>query len=126
MHALWEGQLAAVAALRPAISVLAAAVTASASRLRGGGRLAYAGAGTSGRIGVQDGAELGPTFDWPPERLLFLMAGGEAALIRAAEGAEDRAATSALVESLMGRKPELRFQFIQEHARTLEEQELDV
>ena len=56
-----------------------------------GGRLAYAGAGTSGRIGVQDGAELGPTFDWPPDRLLFLMAGGEAALIRAAENAEDRA-----------------------------------
>jgi N-acetylmuramic acid 6-phosphate etherase len=95
LHALWEGQLAAVAALRPAISVLAAAVTASASRLRGGGRLAYAGAGTSGRIGVQDGAELGPTFDWPPERLLFLMAGGEAALIRAAEGAEDRADAAA-------------------------------
>lgn len=65
-------------------------MVAAADRLRGGGRLAYAGAGTSGRIGVQDGAELGPTFDWPSERLLFLMAGGEAALIRATEGAEDR------------------------------------
>ena len=95
MHALWEGQLAAVAALRPALPALAAAVTAAASRLRGGGRIAYAGAGTSGRIGVQDGAELGPTFDWPPERLLFLIAGGEAALIRAAEGAEDRADAAA-------------------------------
>ena len=39
---------------------------------------------------------------------------------------EERAATSALVESLMGRKPELRFQFIQEHARLVETQELDV
>jgi len=75
---------------------LAAAVKAASGRLRAGGRLAYAGAGTSGRIGVQDGAELGPTFDWPAERLLFLMAGGEAALIRSAEGAEDRADTAEL------------------------------
>ncbi len=75
---MWEGQLAAVAALSPSLASLAAAVAAAADRLRAGGRLAYAGAGTSGRIGVQDGAELGPTFDWPPERLLFLMAGGEA------------------------------------------------
>jgi N-acetylmuramic acid 6-phosphate etherase len=91
LAALWEGQLAAVAALLPALPALAAAVIAASDRLRGGGRLAYAGAGTSGRIGVQDGAELGPTFDWPAERVLFLMAGGEAALIRATEGAEDRA-----------------------------------
>jgi topoisomerase-4 subunit B len=47
-------------------------------------------------------------------------------LLKVVASPEDRAATSALVESLMGRKPELRFQFIQEHARTLEEQELDV
>jgi len=91
MQALWEGQLAAVAALQPALPALTAAASAAAARLHGGGRLAYAGAGTSGRIGVQDGAELGPTFDWPPERLVFLMAGGEPALIRAVENAEDRA-----------------------------------
>jgi N-acetylmuramic acid 6-phosphate etherase len=90
MQALWEGQLAAVAALQPALAPLAAACSAAADRLRRGGRLAYAGAGTSGRIGVQDGAELGPTFDWPADRLVFLMAGGEKALIRAAENAEDR------------------------------------
>ena len=91
LHALWEGQLAAVAALQPALPVLAAAAEAAADRLRNGGRLAYAGAGTSGRIGVQDGAELPPTFDWPLDRLVFLMAGGEPALIRAAENVEDRA-----------------------------------
>ncbi len=91
LQALWEGQLAAVAALQPALPALAAAVSAAADRLRGGGRLAYAGAGTSGRIGVQDGAELPPTFDWPLERLVFLIAGGESALIRAAENVEDRA-----------------------------------
>ena len=90
LQALWEGQLAAVAALQPALPALARAITAAADRLRREGRLAYAGAGTSGRIGVQDGAELGPTFDWPSDRLVFLMAGGEAALIRAAENAEDR------------------------------------
>jgi len=90
MQALWEGQLAAVAAVQPALPALAEATTAAARRLRRGGRLAYAGAGTSGRIGVQDGAELGPTFDWPTDRLVFLMAGGEQALVRAAENAEDR------------------------------------
>ncbi len=91
MHALWEGQLAAVSAVQAALPALALAAEAAAARLRGSGRLAYAGAGTSGRIGVQDGAELAPTFDWPAERLVLLMAGGEAALIRAVENAEDRA-----------------------------------
>lgn len=91
LAALWEGQLAAVAALGPALPALARAVEAAAARLAEGGRLAYAGAGTSGRIAVQDGAELAPTFDWPAERLALLMAGGPEALLRAAEGAEDRA-----------------------------------
>jgi N-acetylmuramic acid 6-phosphate etherase len=89
LAALWEGQLAAVAALGPALPALARAVEAAA-RLAQGGRLAYAGAGTSGRIAVQDGAELAPTFDWPGERLVLLMAGGAEALVRAVENAEDR------------------------------------
>jgi N-acetylmuramic acid 6-phosphate etherase len=59
------------------------------TRLRAGGRLIYAGAGTSGRLAMQDGAELIPTFNWPADRLLLLMAGGKDALLRAAEGAED-------------------------------------
>jgi len=59
------------------------------ARLRDGGRLIYVGAGTSGRLAVQDGAELVPTFNWPPQRLLMLMAGGKDALLRSAEGAED-------------------------------------
>lgn len=90
LDALLEGQLAAVAAVRPALPALAAAANAAAVRLRDGGRLAYAGAGTSGRIGVQDGAELAPTFNWPRDRLVFLLAGGEAALTQAIENAEDR------------------------------------
>jgi N-acetylmuramic acid 6-phosphate etherase len=51
--------------------------------------LIYAGAGTSGRLAVQDGAELIPTFSWPRERLLLLMAGGMDALLKSIEGAED-------------------------------------
>jgi N-acetylmuramic acid 6-phosphate etherase len=58
-------------------------------RVRFRGRLVYAGAGTSGRLAVQDGAELMPTFSWPEERLVLLMAGGHDALLRSIEGAED-------------------------------------
>ena len=83
--AMYEGQLAAVAAVRPALPAIAAAADAAAAALRRGGRLAYAGAGTSGRIAVQDGAELPPTFDWPVDRLVFAMAGGPGALLRSAE-----------------------------------------
>ncbi len=53
------------------------------------GRLIYAGAGTSARIGVQDGVELFPTFNWPKERLDFIIAGGINALLTAIENAED-------------------------------------
>jgi N-acetylmuramic acid 6-phosphate etherase len=81
--------MAAVAAVRAALPAIAAAASAASARLREGGRLAYAGAGTSGRIGVQDGAELPPTFDWPEDRLVLLMAGGVAAFTRSIEGAED-------------------------------------
>ncbi len=89
-NALWEGQMAAVAAVRPALPAIAAAAEAAASRLRRTGRLIYCGAGTSGRLGVLDASELPPTFDWPPERLEFLLAGGRAALTSAVENAEDR------------------------------------
>ena len=56
-------------------------------RLRAGGRFVYAGAGTSGRIAVQDAAELPPTFGF--ERAVVLLAGGGAAGSRALENAED-------------------------------------
>jgi N-acetylmuramic acid 6-phosphate etherase len=89
LDALLEAQMAAVAAVRPALPHIARAAEAAAERLRRGGRLIYAGAGTSGRIGVQDGAELPPTFDWPEQSLCLLIAGGQAALTRAVENAED-------------------------------------
>jgi N-acetylmuramic acid 6-phosphate etherase len=85
-----EGQLAAVAAVRAARRSIEQAVLAMEARLRGGsGRLVYAGAGTSGRLAVQDGAELTPTFSWPGDRLVLLIAGGDQALLQAVEGAED-------------------------------------
>ena len=53
------------------------------------GRLIYAGAGTSGRIAIQDGVELLPTFGWPSKRLEYIMAGGKKAIFRSVEFAED-------------------------------------
>jgi len=89
LDAMIEGQFAAVAAVRAARPALERAALAMEGRLRHGGRLVYAGAGTSGRLAVQDGAELMPTFSWPEERLLLLMAGGKDALLQSVEGAED-------------------------------------
>src|SRR5260221_3312265 len=89
LDALIEGQFGAVAAVHAARPALERAALAIEGRLKGGGRLVYAGAGMSGRLAVQDGAELMPTFGWPAERLLLLMAGGRDALLRAVEGAED-------------------------------------
>jgi N-acetylmuramic acid 6-phosphate etherase len=89
LDAMIEGQFAAVAAVRAARPELERAALAMEGRLRHGGRLVYAGAGTSGRLAVQDGAELMPTFSWPEERLLLLMAGGKDALLQSVEGAED-------------------------------------
>ena len=91
LEAMFEGQLSAVAALRSQMAALTEAAEAAAGVLHGGGRLVYVGAGTSGRLAVLDGVELGPTFGWPAERLLFLMAGGPDALTVSVEGAEDDA-----------------------------------
>ena len=89
LESLIEGQFAAVAAVRAALPEIEAAAIAMQERLRERGRLVYAGAGTSGRMGVQDGAELIPTFGWPDDRLLLLIAGGKDALLQSVEGAED-------------------------------------
>jgi N-acetylmuramic acid 6-phosphate etherase len=60
-----------------------------AARLRAGGRLFYVGAGTSGRLGLLDAVECGPTFGIPNGVIVAVLAGGEMAFLRAAEGAED-------------------------------------
>ena len=92
VDALVADQAQAAQAVRAAGPQLAAAVDAAAPRLRNGGRLVYVGAGTSGRLGLLDSVELHPTFSWPRERALSLLAGGERALFVAVEGAEDNAA----------------------------------
>jgi N-acetylmuramic acid 6-phosphate etherase len=70
-------------------------VDAALPRIRAGGRLLYAGAGTSGRLGVLDSVELHPTFSWPRERAVALLAGGAGAMFEAVEGAEDDRAQGA-------------------------------
>ena len=89
LEAMWEGQLAATAAVGHALPAITAATNAANEALGDHGRLIYIGAGTSGRVAVQDGAELTPTFAWPRERLRFIIAGGESAFVTSIEGAED-------------------------------------
>jgi N-acetylmuramic acid 6-phosphate etherase len=91
VSALVDDQIHAVNAVRGAAADIARAVDAAALRMRQGGRLVYVGAGTSGRLGVLDSVELYPTFSWPQERALGLMAGGASAMFVAVEGAEDDA-----------------------------------
>ncbi len=102
--AIYDGQVAAAAAVRGALKSITTAVEDAVPALQRGGRLVYVGAGTSGRIGVQDGSELPPTFDWPADRLVFAMAGGLEALIHSAEGAEDDeiAGAQAMVNAKIG------------------------
>ncbi|MEF2277328.1 N-acetylmuramic acid 6-phosphate etherase [Deinococcus sp. YIM 134068] len=90
VRAFTDDQRDAVEVVRAAAPALARAVEAALPRLERGGRLVYAGAGTSGRLGVLDATELTPTFSWPPERAVPLIAGGERAIRQAVEGAEDR------------------------------------
>jgi len=89
VNALVDDQLAAVAAVRAAAPRISAAVTAALPRIEAGGRILYVGAGTSGRLGVLDSVELYPTFSWPKERAVALLAGGQGAMFVAVEGAED-------------------------------------
>jgi len=92
---LHDGDREAVAAVGRAVPALSALVDATASRLSRGGRLVYAGAGTSGRLGALDAAECPPTFGVSPTRVVALVAGGPRALRQAVEGAEDDRAAAA-------------------------------
>jgi N-acetylmuramic acid 6-phosphate etherase len=79
----------AASAVHAAAAQIGAAVSAAVARLERGGRLIYVGAGTSGRLGLLDSVELHPTFSWPRERTVALLAGGPDAAHGAIEGAED-------------------------------------
>jgi N-acetylmuramic acid 6-phosphate etherase len=78
----------AISDVIPEINV---AIDGIVERMLLGGRLVYLGAGTSGRLGVLDAAELGPTFSVAPSEVLAFIAGGEDALRHAVESAEDNA-----------------------------------
>lgn len=93
--AFTEDQIVAAQAVHAAGAQLARAVDAATPRLARGGRLIYAGAGTSGRLGLLDSVELWPTFSWPQDRAVALLAGGRDALYAAVEGAEDDRAQGA-------------------------------
>lgn len=90
-------------AVHQVLPQIARAVEWTADCLRTGGRLFYMGAGTSGRLGILDASECPPTYGSPPEMVQGLIAGGETAVFRAVEGAEDSPALG--VEDL--RKKEL-------------------
>ena len=81
----------AVAAAGRQRAAIARAAALAADALHSGGRVVFLGAGTSGRLGVLEAAECPPTFGTDPDRLRGVMAGGEDAVFRAVEGAEDRA-----------------------------------
>ena len=89
VDAFVQDQTHAAEAVARASADIARAVEAAVPRIKAGGRLIYVGAGTSGRLGLLDSVELYPTFSCPPERAVALLAGGEKALYRAVEGAED-------------------------------------
>ncbi len=77
-------------AVETQIDYIAAAVEHVVRAFKNGGRLIYVGAGTSGRLGVVDASECPPTFGSDPEMVQGLIAGGEQAMFRAQEGAEDK------------------------------------
>ncbi len=82
-------------AIATQITEIAAAVDIIAAALEAGGHLIYIGAGTSGRLGVVDASECPPTFGVSPELVRGIIAGGEGAMFRAVEGAEDDEARGA-------------------------------
>lgn len=80
-----------VSAVEKAVPQIAHGVKVIADRFKKGGRLIYTGAGTSGRLGVLDASECPPTFGVDPQMVVGMIAGGDAALRFAIEGAEDNA-----------------------------------
>jgi N-acetylglucosamine-6-phosphate deacetylase len=89
VHLFLAQEAAAQRALTAAAPTLAALADAVAARLHSGGRLFYAGAGTSGRLGLLDAVECGPTFGLPDGVIIPILAGSPDAFLHAREGAED-------------------------------------
>ena len=91
LNTLIDDQYCAVKAVQAISKEMAVAVDKASSRLmlHKEGRIGYAGAGTSGRLAVGDAVELTPTFGWQPQRILSLIAGGNAATRQEMSKAED-------------------------------------
>ena len=88
-------------AIQTVLPAIAEAVDAIAERLKHGGRIFYAGAGTSGRLAVLDSAECPPTFGTAPELVQSIIAGGQEAMLKAVENIED--STQAAIDELIKR-----------------------
>ena len=78
-----------IKSIRDTLPKISEVIDMCAKALKGGGRIIYMGAGTSGRLGLLDAVECPPTFGVPSDLVLGLIAGGESAFIKAVEGAED-------------------------------------
>lgn len=91
LEMMLDDQALAIAANRQSLGQIEQAVTEITHRMKADdkARIIYAGAGASIRIAVQDGVELLPTFNWPRERVAYVVAGGDKALIESIEDAED-------------------------------------
>jgi N-acetylmuramic acid 6-phosphate etherase len=89
VRALHSADRAVMAAVEAELPQIARAIDGIVARMQEGGRLFYLGAGTSGRLGVLDASECPPTYNTPPEMVQALIAGGDAALRRSVERAED-------------------------------------
>lgn len=94
------------AAVARASSEIARLIELTETAFRGGGRLIYVGAGTSGRLGVLDATECPPTYGSPPEMVVGLIAGGPPALVRSVEGAEDSPAAGKQALEELGLSPD--------------------
>lgn len=86
----WEAQMRAITSVKPALPIIERAASAIAQHLsHPKSRLVYVGAGASGLLAMQDAMEMTPTFGWPLERMVFLMAGGDEARLRPTGISED-------------------------------------
>jgi N-acetylmuramic acid 6-phosphate etherase len=89
LHSINREDATVATSVSKAIPQIESLVEAIVPKMKEGGRLFYIGAGTSGRLGVVDASEIPPTFGAPPDWVVGLIAGGDAAIRKAVEGAED-------------------------------------
>ncbi len=107
LDSLLAGQERAIAAVRRAVPAISRAATEIAARLKAGGKLYYAGAGTSIRVGLQDGTELPATYGIDEGQLGYLIAGGKQAIFESLADKEDSAEDGRLAAQICTTKDAL-------------------